>query len=247
MLYIFAALLGFFAGLSVDYLADVLPTRSKWGRPVCSHCGTEREWRDYFTLSPCRACKVPRHWRSVITLIAGVTLSLALWTFPPLKWGYWYSFLILTFLGLVIIIDIEHHLILHPVTLVGAILGFIIGSLTNGFLRTLLGGIIGFIFMLIFYLLGILFARFRARRLGLDPSDEEALGFGDVTISGVLGLLLGFLNVLYGLITGILLAGLFSIVLMGWLLLTKKFKSGNIYIPYGPFLILGACVYLFFR
>lgn len=247
MPYVLAALIGLIAGNLVDYLADALPARQKIGRPVCKNCGTARRWRDYFLLAPCRSCQKPRHWRSALTITAGIILSVLMWAFPPLKWGYWYSLVMVAFFGLVIIIDIEHHLILHTVTITGAIIGLAIGTLTNGFLRTLLGGLLGFAFMFIFYYLGVLFARYRARRQGLDASDEEALGFGDVTISGVLGLLLGFLNVLYGLITGILLAGLFSLVLILGLLLAKKFKSGNIYIPYGPFLILGASVYLFFR
>jgi leader peptidase (prepilin peptidase)/N-methyltransferase len=100
--------------------------------------------------------------------------------------------------------------------------------------------------MLMLYGFGMLFARLRAKRLGVDDG-EEALGFGDVTISCVLGLMLGFPNIFYGLITGILIAGAFSILLILTLLLRKKFESTGIYIAYGPFLVLGAAFYLFFR
>lgn len=120
------------------------------------------------------------------------------------------------------------------------------GTLAHGFLSSILGGIAGFIFMFIFYYLGILFARWQAKKQGREPGDEEALGFGDVTLSGVLGLLIGVSNVFYGIISGIILAGVFSIVLMAILYFSKRFESGNIYIPYGPFLILGSLSYIFF-
>jgi leader peptidase (prepilin peptidase)/N-methyltransferase len=244
---IFAAIIGLAAGLLVDYLADAILTRQKWGRPFCAYCGVTRSWKDYFTLAPCRACQKPRPWRASITLFIGLILSVLLWIYPPLKLGYWFSLVLVTFMGVVIVIDVEHRLILHIVSLVGAIIGLIIGTITNGFLATLLGGVVGFVFMFIFYFFGIQFARYRSRKSGLENSDEEALGFGDVTISGVLGLLMGISNVLYGLITGILLAGVFSILLIVGLLIAKRFKSGDVYIPYGPFLILGACVYIFLK
>jgi len=244
---IFAAVLGLAAGLLVDYLADVLPTRQKWSRPACAYCGITRTWKDYFMLCACQACQKARHWRSNLTLAAGLVLSVILWIYPPLKLGYWFGLLLVTFMGLVIIIDVEHRLILHVVSLVGAVIGLSIGTITHGLIATLLGGLVGFALMLIFYLFGVLYARYRARKQGLKNSDEEALGFGDVSISGVLGLSMGISNVLYGLMTGILLAGVFSILLIAGLLIAKRFKSGNIYIPYGPFLILGACVYIFFK
>lgn len=244
---ILAIFLGLIAGFLVDYLADILPARKKFDRPACPACGTTRTFGEYFLLSPCRSCHQPRTWRSSALLVVGVILSVLLVLYPPRDLGYWFSLVLVTFFGLVIVIDIEHRLIMHVVTLAGALIGFLIGTITHGFLSTLLGGILGFVLMLMFYLLGVQFARYRARKLGLESSDEEALGFGDVTISGVLGLLMGISKVLYGITTGILLAGVFSIILLAALLISKKFKSGNIYIPYGPFLVLGACVYIFFR
>ena len=198
-------------------------------------------------LSDCHSCKKPRSWRALVTLLFLAVISILLWFYAPLKLGYWLSLALVTFLAVVIIIDIEHHLILHIVSLFGAVLGLVVGIVAHGIGQTLAGGLVGFVLMFIFYQFGALYARFRARRQGLESSDEEALGFGDVTISGVLGLILGFANIFYGLVTGILLAGFFSVFLIGGLLIAKKFKPGDTYIPYGPFLILGACIYIFFR
>jgi len=243
---LFALVFGLAAGLLVDYLSDVLPTRQKWGRPFCVHCGTVRPWPEYFRLGACQNCGKPRPWRGAVVLLLGMLISIWLWFNAPVKLGYGLSLALVSFLGLVMIIDIETRLIMHVVSLFGAALGLVVGVVSHEIVPTLLGGLIGFIFMLILYMGGVLFARYQARKQGLAHSDEEALGFGDVTLAGVLGLILGFPKIFYGLFAGILLAGLFSLFLVGTLLLNKKFKAGDVYIPYGPFLILGA-VYIFLR
>jgi leader peptidase (prepilin peptidase)/N-methyltransferase len=246
MNFIFAALLGLFAGLVVNYLADLLPTQRKLARPTCPECGKPLGWSDYFTFKACRACGKPRARRAYLTLAAGVVLALVLWVARPAWMEYWLALLLVAYLGLVIIIDIEHRLIMHLVTLAGTVLGVVTGLARFSLARTLLGGATGLLIMLALYGFGTLFARFRARRLGVNDG-EEALGFGDVTLSTVLGLMLGFPNILSGLVTGILLAGVYSLALILSLVLRKKYETAAIYIAYGPFLVLGAAYYLFFR
>lgn len=244
--FIFAGLLGLFAGALVNYLSDVLPTQRKLAQPVCRECGKKTPWRDYFLMKACRECGKPRSWRTYIILAIGVSLSLILWLNRPAWMAFWLGILVVAYMGLVIVIDAEHRLILHNVTLAGSVLGLVTGIARYSLARTLLGGATGLVIMLILYGFGALFARIRARKLGIDDG-EEALGFGDVTISGVLGLMLGFPNIFYGLITGILMAGAFSLLLILTLMLRKKFESTGIYIAYGPFLVLGSAFYLFFR
>jgi leader peptidase (prepilin peptidase)/N-methyltransferase len=244
--FILAGLLGLAAGLLVNYLSDVLPVKARLTRPICQHCGVDLPWKEYLFFSPCHACGKSRTWRTYLVLAAGVGLALLLWFTRPAWMGYWLALLLLIFLGLVMVIDIEHRLILHSITLTGSVLGLVTGLARYTWTRTLLGGAIGLGLMLVLYGFGALFARSRARRLGVDDG-EEALGFGDVTLSGVLGLMVGFPNILYALATGILLAGAFSILLILVLWTRKKFETAGIYIAYGPFLVLGAVVYLFFH
>jgi carbon starvation protein len=89
----------------------------------------------------------------------------------------------------VIVIDIEHRLILHWVSLFGAALSLVIGIYIRGWQATLLGGLVGFVIMFSLYFLGIMFVRFINRRRMRTP-EGEALGFGDVILGGVLGLLI---------------------------------------------------------
>jgi prepilin signal peptidase PulO-like enzyme (type II secretory pathway) len=75
---------------------------------------------------------------------------------------------------------------------------------------------------------------------------EEALGFGDVTISGVLGLMLGWPLILYGLMIGILAGGLISLGLVLYLIATRRYESMTVFTAYGPYLVLGAALLIYF-
>ena len=236
---------GFLAGWLVNYLSDVLPTLRRFSRPVCSHCGVAFSWQDYLLVRACRSCKHTRSWRTAIVLLAAIAISAAAWINTPPKLGYWISLLLLTYFGVVLVIDLEHRLILHPVSLAGAVLGLVVGILNNGLISTLVGGFAGLGMMLAFYLFGTLFARYRARKLGVDD-DEEALGFGDVILAGVIGLMLGWPQVFYALLIAILAGGLVSFLVILVLSAMRRFQSMNVFTAYGPYLVLGAVLLIFF-
>src|SRR5690242_6833444 len=120
---IIAILLGVVAGWLVNYLSDVLPTQRRLSRPVCNHFGTVFHWQDYFILRTCPECKQARSWRTYIVFIAAIMLSAALWVNPAPQLGYWFSLLVLTYFGVVFVIDVEYRLILHMVSIVGAVIG----------------------------------------------------------------------------------------------------------------------------
>src|SRR5688572_6955678 len=122
-----AIILGLMAGWLVNYLSDVLPTQRSLSRPVCVHCAASLRWQDYFLLSACHECKKPRSWRSYIVLIAGPIISAILWINPPAQLNYWISLLIIIYFGLVLVIDLEHRLILHMVSIAGAVIGLAAG------------------------------------------------------------------------------------------------------------------------
>jgi len=242
---IIAIILGFAAGWLVNYLSDVLPTLRKLSRPACAHCGATFRWQDYFLVSACRECKQPRARRILIVLAAAIIISAALWMNTPPKLGYWLGLLVLIYFGVVLVIDLEHRLILHIVSLAGAVIGLIAGTVSNGLVVTLAGGLAGLLLMLIFYLFGMLFARYRARKLGTDDG-EEALGFGDVTLSAVIGLMLGWPLITTGLLIGILAGGIISFVMIIVLVASHRYQSMKVFTAYGPYLVLGAVILMFF-
>jgi len=196
-------------------------------------------------LKACPECKRARSWRTFVVMVAAVVVSVLLWVWAPPQLGYWASLLVMTYFGLVVVIDIEHRLIMHVVALAGAVVGLICGTISNGLVMTLIGGLVGLVVMLAFYLFGVLFARYRLRKLGVDD-DEEALGFGDVLLASVIGLMLGWPHILAGLLIAILAGGLVSLLIILVLMALRRFENMNIFTAYGPYLVLGAIILMFF-
>lgn len=251
-------LLGWAAGLFINYVSDVLPRTRHFSQPVCRHCETQYSWVDYLTLRACRICGTHRSLRTWLVQFLTVAAFVYFWLYPPRALGFPVGAIVLIYFGIITVIDLEHRLILHPTSIVGAILGLLVGTLIHsradgiltGLGRSLLGGVFGFGVMFVLYQFGTLLTRYRARRMriaGQADDDEEALGGGDVFLAGVLGLMLGWPFILNALILGVLLGGLISIVFLAALLLRRRYSSGALmtFIPYGPYFIIGAFYILF--
>jgi len=90
----------------------------------------------------------------------------------------------------------------------------------------LLSGIGAFIFFLVLFLI----------------TKGKGMGFGDVKLAFLLGLFLGFPKILAALYLAFLTGALIGSILIIWR--KKKLKGGTI--PFGPFLIIGTVLSLFF-
>jgi len=95
--------------------------------------------------------------------------------------------------------------------------------------------------MLIFYLLGIAFNAIIGK-IRHQKIDEVAFGFGDVSIGTILGLLTGWPSIAGAIIIAILAFGVFSLVLILTLVLSKRYQAFANALPFAPFLILGTMV-----
>jgi leader peptidase (prepilin peptidase) / N-methyltransferase len=260
-LVIVPVLLGWFAGLFVNYTSDVLPLSRRFSQPACPHCHTPFTWADYLTLRTCRSCGKGRSLRTWLVQTLAVASFVYFWLFPSNALGYWLGAIILIYFGIITVIDLEHRLILHPTSLFGAILGLVVGTylyytaLKYSFLASigasLLGGLIGFGVMFLFYQLGAIVARYRARKMqaaSQEDDGEEALGGGDVYLLGVLGLMVGSKFIPDVLARGIILGGLVSLLFILAILLRRRYSNDALmtFIPYGPYFILAAFYTLFF-
>lgn len=227
------ALSGLLVGGLINALADDLPLREKPQRPHCPRCGHKfhpGRWLGLFRKfrgGSCPQCGQPTRRRE-LTVEGGTTILFAAlpWLITPAVDLVIYTIYI-SILILIIVIDLEHRLILHVVTIPATAFALVASfPLTdNNILLSITGAVTGFIFFFIAYL------------IGNKVFGANALGFGDVTLSMTMGAMLGLQRILFALVLGIFLAGLWGIV---------GLISGRLgrrsYFPYGPFLAGAAIV-----
>lgn len=247
-----AAVFGLLLGVGINALADSLPVLRRPGRASCSRCGGPRPIVAWSGLAAflagrrqCPFCGQEMGWRPPAVELIMAAAAVLVYQSLPAAARFWPAMLMLGIFTLIVVIDVEHRLIMHLVSLPAGLLLGAIGILdpSRGLTRTLLGGVAGFGILLGLYLLGGLFARamawLRGRKL-----EEVALGFGDVTLSTVIGLTLGWPGIVIALLLGVFAAGLFSSAYL-LLMMTRRRYVAFTPIPYGPFLILGALLVYF--
>ena len=251
--------IGWLAGLVVNYVSDVLPVTRRFSQPACHNCQVSFSWVDYLTMRACRNCGTRRDLRMWIVQVVTVASFLYFWLSPPNALGLPLGLIVLTYFGIIIVIDMEHRLILHPTSKFGAVLGVIVGTyiyspvvgVGYAFIKSVLGGVAGFAIMFILYQLGALVARLRARKMesaGQADDGEEALGGGDVYLMGVLGLMLGWPNIILGITAGALIGGVVALLALIQVFIKRRYAQDSLmtFIPYGPSLVLGAFYILYF-
>ena len=249
---------GWLEGWIVNYLSDVLPGARRLTRPTCIHCNEILPLPAYLAFLSCPNCHRRRPARVWVVQVGLIIANLYIWSRSPFgifhfdpsnHVAYWAGTILLAYFAMVFVIDFEHRLILHSTSIFGAAFGIVLGLWMNGLVLTFIGGLAGFLIMLGFYYLGVLFSRVRARRMqaaGQDSDDEEALGFGDVILGGILGFMLGpFIWI--SLLMGILLGGLVGVILILYLMVAQRYKKEAlmVFMPYGPFFIVSASLLLY--
>lgn len=178
----------------------------------------------------CRDCRAPISARyPAIELLTGVLFALTAWHFGP-TWEL-PAHLYLVAIGVALAaIDLDVHrlpdvivLPSYPVVLVLLGVAALGTGDGGGYLRALVGGAA----LLAFYFVLVL----------IHP---RGMGLGDVKLSGVLGLYLGWAG------WGALLVGAFTAFLVGGLVSIALLVAGRAHrksaIPFGPFMLVGAAV-----
>jgi len=242
---------GFILGACIGSFLNVCIDRLPQGQSLvtpASHCAACGKRLRAFELIPiasylwlrgrCRYCRA-----SIPRRILAVELGMGLlFTIIAFVYGFSIEFLVVAFyacLFLVLaIIDLEHGLILnkiaYPVIGISLILAPFWSSL--GFPRTFLGEDTmlytflssltgGGIFAAFFFLIALLY--------------RGSMGWGDVKMAGLVGLVVGFPSVLAAMIISFLSGGLTAGLLL-WLHLKSRKET----MPFAPFLSLGAFIAL---
>lgn len=224
-MWIHSLIVGLAGGLVINYLADVLPVTRRLAEPNWWPA-SGKLLKDYFSRT-----------RVLTVFVIALAITDLVNRNPPSEFPSYIFLLVLAYFLLVAVIDIEHRVVMHPVSIVGALLMSGIGIWRHGAVSTVIGGAVGFGFMLALFYLGDLLGRLMAK-IRKESWEQTALGFGDVNLAGVIGLLMGWPGVIGALFFGMLAAGVFS---AGYLLVTianRKYRAFAS-IPYAPFLCLG--------
>ena len=239
ILTIVSALFGSAIGSFLNVCIDRLPTRRSLLYPP-SHCETCQHPLSPKDLIPvlsylwlrrrCRYCHAPIPSRPFWVEVG----SAFLFAFTYWHYGLSVDFAVVAFYGCLFIvlgvIDLEHELILNKIVYPVAVVALVISIFRPppgiidislpwpllGMVNGVIGGAIGFVFLLI--------------PLLIYP---KGMGWGDVKMAGLIGLVTGSRLVLVALLMGVILGGLVAGILL--LLKIKKRKEA---IPFGPFLSL---------
>jgi len=234
----------FLVGLCIGSFLNVCIHRLPAGRSIvrppsaCTACGASIRWYDNIPLlsylllwGRCRACKTaisPRY--PIVELLTGL-FALAVWQrfgWHPqalIYFGFVAALLVITF------IDIDHRIIPDVISLTGIPLGFVLSfalpQLT--WLDSLLGILIGG---------GSLLAVAWGYRL---LTGNEGMGGGDIKMLAMIGAFIGWQGVLFTI-----MAASFTGTLAGVATMIRMGKGMKLAVPFGPFLAIGAILYLFF-
>jgi len=241
MEYLLVAIIGALMGLIINYFADVLPDSPGLPAPTCAACQHPFSIKDYLLKYQCSQCGTRLPIRSVVVMVASIAISVLMKLFPPALLGYWAALPVATLLGVIFVIDMEHHAILLKTTGAGFVLFLIYGIIYFGWKKALLGSLGGLAITLVFYILGIVASRL-VGAIRKKQISEVAFGLGDVMAATIFGLLVGWPAIVGVIIIAIASFALVSVIMLIVLILTKKYSAFSNALPFAPFLILGIAV-----
>lgn len=213
--------------------ADIIRDRSR-----CPRCNHIIAWYDNFPilswiilLGKCRHCRQPISLLYPFIELATVGALLSLVNLPL----HYYAAYFIFFSALIVSIrsDLETMLISRFVTIFLIPLAFVCAWM-NWLPITLFNSIVGTIMGY-----GILFV---ASKLFLWLTNKEGIGQGDLELLAFIGSFVGLVGCWFSLFLGALIGSV-----LGVLYITIYNQSREVRIPFGPFLALGAIIYVLFQ
>ncbi len=248
LFFVFGLIIGSFLNVLI-YRLENKKRKTLWGRSFCPHCEKRIEWYDnipvvsfLFLGGKCRHCKKKISIQyPLVELTTGFLFAL-LFVIPNgamAELGNPFAYINLIFwfffascLMVVFVYDLKHQIIPDQVIYTALITGFLYVSMQFALLgdfkyladhlsSALIAG--GF-----FYILAAI-------------SNGKWMGGGDIKLVSFMGLVLGWQGTVISLYVAFVLGAIMGVIL----LISKKKKFGS-KIPFGPFLIIGNFIGLFF-
>jgi len=239
LLHLYAFVIGLCIGSFLNVCIYRIPAELSIVRPAsaCPGCGMPIRWYDnipvisYLLLrGRCRTCNnsiSPRY--PMVELLCGL-FALAV----TLRFGWHLQsliyFLFIAALLVITFIDIDHRIIPDVISLPGIPIGFAASFLLPQvtWQASLLGIIIGG---------GCLYAVAWGYRL---VTGKDGMGGGDIKLLAMIGAFIGWQGVLFTI-----MASSFAGTVVGLIMMIQQRKGMKLAVPFGPFLAVGAILYLF--
>ncbi|HET9845870.1 MAG TPA: A24 family peptidase [Nitrospira sp.] len=240
IVYLIAAGLGALIGSFLNVCIHRLPRYESvvWPGSHCPSCGTTIEYYDniplfsyLWLLGRCRTCRSSISMRYPVVEVANAAGYVMILATFGLTWTTVLYSALFSALLVVTGTDLTHRIIPNVVTVPGIVLG-LLGAATVlpvGLVNALLGVAIGG---------GILWALAWASPYLFG---KEGMGGGDIKLLAMIGAFLGWKPALLTIMVGSLSGSLIGLSLIGLGLMKR-----DEYIPFGPFLVFGALVSMFF-
>ncbi len=261
MLVFLLFILGLSIGSFLNVLIDRIPNDESpfKGRSYCDKCKKTLKWYDSIPLisylylkGRCRYCRSHiSFYYPLVEIVTGVMFviafayvyglqstdySLPFSTFNSQLSIFIYSLFILSSFIVIFFTDLKYGIIPDKIVYSSTVIsflylipfGFAQGELNTKYLilGSLLSGLGAFGFFLALFLI----------------TKGKGMGFGDVKLAFLIGIILGFPKIIVAFYLAFLTGALVGSILIIWG--KKKLKGGTI--PFGPFLIIGAVLSLFF-
>jgi prepilin signal peptidase PulO-like enzyme (type II secretory pathway) len=254
--YIFIFLFGLTVGSFLNCVIYRLGTGESFlkGRSHCPHCKHILSWRDLIPVlsflilkGKCRYCHQKISWQYPLVEIATGLLFLQISNFQfPISNEFpifnfsnlltaCYLLLVTSFLIIIFVYDLKHYIIPDKIIYSASAIALIFNFSARIATRSVAGGQFS-IFNPVLSALGAS-AFFLAIFL---ISRGKWLGFGDVKLGFFMGLFLGFPKILVSLFFAYLIGAIIGI---GLILVKKKTLKSEV--PFGPFLVTGTFIALF--
>ena len=220
------------------------------GRSYCPKCSHKLNWYDLIPVlsflilrGKCRYCQKKISWQYPLVEISTALIFLLIFNFfrlsgVPLLAGQFlnllYYLLIACFLIIIFVYDLKHYIIpdkvVYPAILVSGIWYLVSGIFFNLYTKyEILNTVYTAIGAAVFFLFIVL------------VSQGKWMGLGDVKLVFLIGLLLGFPNILVALFLAFFIGAIIGI---GLIIFSKKNLKSEI--PFGPFLVGGTFIAVFF-
>ena len=245
MLYTLAFILGGIWGSFCNVCIYRLPLEKNIikGRSFCTSCEKQINWYDnipilsfIFLKGKCRCCKSKINLQYFLVELVSAISFVLIYYFYGVSITTLLLIILTIFFIIIFFIDLKHYIIPNELTFPLMFIGFVKSfdpnlnqSLFPNYINSLIGGLFGYsiIWLIIFFYKNL--------------RKKEGMGLGDAKLIAVVGFWFGWFSIPFTIFISSLVALIFSVPS-----LLKKTRDMSTQIPFGPFIIIGCLIYVYF-